>query len=419
MFYEKTTLPNGLNVVSEHIPGIRSVTLGIWFRVGSRDEELHQLGISHFMEHMMFKGTSTRSALDISMAFDGMGAELNAFTSKEYTCYYASVLDEHLAAALEILANMLQDSQFASDAIQTEREVVIEEIARYEDEPSDHVGDIFTEAMYPSNQLGRSILGTREIVGAFKHEDCAAYLKKHYHAGNAVIAAAGNIDHKALVALAKRFFGALPAGTANSRGKVEEAHRQLLTFEKKETEQAHLLYGMPGIPLGDPDRFAARLMETALGGPMSSRLFQEVREKRGLAYAVYAASSPYINASQFFIYVGTRPSNLEEVVRVLRLEIALLLERGVSAEELTRVQDYTVGHLVLASESTRDHMVRLGCNSVQDLEILSLDENIERFRSVSRADIERVATRVLSADPTVALISPLGKEEITTVFANA
>ncbi|MDR1088121.1 MAG: insulinase family protein [Coriobacteriales bacterium] len=419
MFYDKTTLTNGLDIVSEHIPGVRSITLGIWFRVGSRDEQKNQLGLSHFMEHMMFKGTDLRSALDISMAFDSMGAVLNAFTSKEYTCYYASILDEHLDAAVEILADMLQHSQFAPDAIKTEREVVIEEIARYEDEPSDHVGDIFTEAMFPSDQLGRSVLGTRQTVGAFEHESCAAYLSRHYHAGNAVMVAAGNVDHEALVALAERFFATLPGGTANTRGAVLDADRQLLTFEQKDTEQAHLLYGMPGIPLGDVDRFAGHLMDTALGGPMSSRLFQEVREKRGLAYAVYAATSPYIRASQFFVYVGTRPSNLREVLGVLRSEIALLLDSGVGAEELTRVQEYTVGHLVLSAESTRDHMLRLGSNAVQDLEILSLDENIERYRAVSQSDIERVAERVLSAEPTVAVISPLDRAELEAALADA
>lgn len=419
MFFEKTTLSNGLTVLTERIPSVRSVTLGIWFRVGSRDEMPHHLGISHFMEHMMFKGTATRSAMDISMSFDAMGAVLNAFTSKEYTGYYASVLDEHLDSAVEILADMLQNSQFATDAILTEREVVIEEIARYEDEPSDHVGDIFTEAMYPSHQLGRTILGTRKIVGAFEHDDCVSYLNEHYHAGNAVVVAAGNVDHQALVTLIERFFGALKPGIPNSRGEVIESNRKLLTFEQKDTEQAHLLYGMPGVPLGDPERFAARLMETALGGPMSSRLFQEVREKRGLAYAVYAATSPYINAAQFYIYVGSRPSNLQEVVGVLRGEITQLLDKGLTSEELKRVQDYTVGHLVLSAESTRDHMFKLGANAVQDLELLSLDETIERYRSVTLDDIKRVTQRILSAAPTVAVVSPLDGAELEAVLAEA
>jgi len=417
MFYQRTTLPNGLDVVSEHIAGVRSVTLGIWFRVGSRDEQQHQLGISHFMEHMMFKGTCNRSALDISMAFDSMGAELNAFTSKEYTCFYARVLDEHLTTAMEILADMLQNSEFTQEAIATEREVVIEEIARYEDEPSDHVGDIFTEAMFPTHQLGRSILGTRDIVGAFEHEHCSSYLKKHYHAGNAVIAAAGNVDHLQLVALTERLYHKLAQGNANERGEVLEIDRQLLTFEQKDTEQAHILFGMPGIALGSDDRFASRLMETALGGPMSSRLFQEVREKRGLAYAVFATTQPYMNASQFFIYAGTRPSNMKEVISILRLELAQLVSKGLTSEELTRAQEYTVGQLVLSEESTRSHMFRLGSNAVQELEILSLDEGISRYRAVTLDDISRVAEQVLTVPPTVAVISPLGETDLQEVLA--
>jgi len=417
MFYQQSTLPNGLDVITEKISGVRSLTLGLWFRVGSRDETADQLGISHFMEHMMFKGTHTRSALDISMAFDSMGAELNAFTSKEYTCYYARFLDEHIEDAVEILADMLLNSVFAPEAIATEREVVIEEIARYEDEPYDHVGDIFTEALFPTHQLGRPIIGTRDIVASFSQANCSGHLAQHYHAGNAVLAASGNIDHEHLVALAKTFLSKMPSGSANERGEVNEANRELLTFEQKDTEQAHLLYGMPGIPLGSDDRFACRLMETALGGPMSSRLFQEVREKRGLAYAVYAATHPYMNASQFFIYVGTRPSNLAEVIQLLRAEISLLIEKGLSEDELRRAQEYTVGHLVLSEESTRSHMLRLGSHAVQDLEILSLDEGIERYRAVTLEDTMRVTEQVLAAPPTVAVISPLSETELQLALA--
>ena len=416
MFFEKTTLANGLDILSEYLPGVRLVTLGVWIRVGSRDELPNQLGLSHFMEHMMFKGTSTRSALDISVAFDRMGAELNAFTSKEYTCYYARFLDEHLPEVVRVLADMLQDSEFATEAIQTEREVVIEEIARYEDEPSDHVGDIFTEAMYPTHQLGRSIVGTREIVGGFGHQDCQAYLSKHYHAGNAVITAAGNIAHEQLVSLVESCFSQLPAGTPNARGEVLEPKRQLLAFEQKDTEQVHLLYGMPGIALGSKDRFAGNLMELSLGGPMSSHLFQSIREQRGLAYAVYATTQAFMNASQFFIYVGTRPSNLKEVISIIRSELDLLVRAGLSTDELDLMKEFLVGNLVLSEETTRAHMVRLGSNAVQDLEILSLDENIERIRAVQLADIQRVAEMILTVKPTIAVISPLDESELHQVL---
>ncbi|MDR2672872.1 MAG: insulinase family protein [Coriobacteriales bacterium] len=416
MFYETSQLNNGFDIVSERVQGVRSVTLGIWFRVGSRDELPEQSGISHFMEHMMFKGTEQRSALDISTAFDAMGAELNAFTSKEYTCYYARVLDEHLEQAVTILADMLKHSLFAQEAIDSERQVVIEEIARYEDTPDDHVGDIFTEAMFPRHQLGRSILGTREIVGSFAHSDCVAYHQKHYHAGNAVLTAAGNIEHAALVQLCEKHFSTVAPGQVNPRGCVEGGTRERLTFEQKDTEQAHLVYGMPGVALGEDDRYAARILDSTLGGPMSSRLFQEVREKRGLAYAIYAATVPYMNAAQFFIYCGTRPANLAEVYSLIRTETAKLLERGISTEELKRVKEYLIGTMVLAMESTRDRMIKLGSHAVQGLELLSLEETIDRYRAVEPTDIQRVAKRVLSAQPTIAVISPLGKKELSELF---
>jgi predicted Zn-dependent peptidase len=412
MFYERSHLPNGFEIVTEKMPGVRSVTLGIWFRVGSRDELSEQFGISHFMEHMMFKGTASRSALDISAAFDAMGAELNAFTGKEYTCYYARVLDEHLPVAVEILADMLQNSLFAQEAVDSEREVVIEEIARYEDSPDDHVGDLFTQALFPAHPLGHSILGTRQIVGSFTHANCQDYVQRHYHAGNAVLAAAGNVDHSQLVQLCQEHFGSLAAGTPNQRRAADLADRQSLTFQQKDTEQAHLIYGMFGVPLGDDDRYASRILDSALGGPMSSRLFQEVREKRGLAYAIYAATAPYMHAAQFFVYCGTRPANLGKALEIIRAELARLLQNGLDTSELNRVKEYIIGHLVLSMESTRERMVELGAHAVQALELRSLEQHIASYRAVSLTDIQRVAERVLTQPATLAVISPLDFDEL-------
>ena len=412
MFFEQSVLPNGLTVISERMDQVRSVALGIWYRVGSRDEAPDQSGLSHFLEHMMFKGTKTRSVLDISMAFDAMGAELNAFTSKEYTCYYVRVLDEKLESAFEILSDMVTSSLFATDAIHSEREVVIEEISRSEDTPDDHIGDLFSDAFYPSVTLGRPILGTRKLVGNYEHEDCKRYHDSHYHAAQATVVAVGNIDHANLVNLCTRHLGKMPTGTPNNRGIIDEAHRKNLASLTRPTEQAHLLIGMPGIPLGDDDRYAGALLDSILGGPMSSRLFQEVREKRGLAYAVYASTSPYMNASQFAVYTGTRPTNLKEVLGIIRTEFEKMVSDGVSLEELERVQEYLVGHIVLANESTSARMSRLGRNHINGLEPLPMDEIISRYRAVTRADIQRVAERVLTAQPTVAVISPFEQEEV-------
>jgi predicted Zn-dependent peptidase len=412
MFFEKTVLPNGVTVVSESVPGVRSVVIGIWVRAGSRDEDATQSGISHFMEHMMFKGTEKRGVLDIAMAFDGMGAELNAFTAKEYTCYYARVLDERLEEAYEILCDMVTASVFADDAIASEREVVIEEIARSEDTPDDHISDVFSAAFYPNTQLGRPILGTREIVGAFNHDSCRSYHEQNYNAANTTVVAAGNIDHARLVELSGSLLGALCAGAPNPRGAIDADGRLEFVAVQRQTEQAHLLYGVPGISLGAKERYAAGILDSALGGPMSSRLFQEVREKRGLAYAVYASTAQYVNAAQFAIYTGTRPENLAEVLSIINFELQRIAADGITDEELARVCEYIVGNSLLANESTKARMIRLGRNQVWGFETPSIDEAIQCFRAVTAHDVQALAQRLFAERPTIAVISPLAPSEV-------
>jgi len=391
---------------------VRSVSLGIWFKVGSRDENETEQGISHFMEHMMFKGTAIRDAFAISEAFESIGAEQNAFTSKENTCYYSRFVSDKLPRILELLGDMVTSSLFRQDAINSEREVVIEEIARSEDTPEDYVFDLFTKAMFPAHSLGRPIIGTRNVVSSFLHDDCIRYQASHYHANNCVVVACGHVDHDELVALCELHLAKLGTGTRNTRDVVEITPADSFALLKKDTEQAHIVYGMPGIPLGDADRYAASLLDTVFGGGMSSRLFQEVREKRGLAYAVYSTNVPYYGAGQFVVYAGTRPSNMMELISIIRREIKKLLETGLTAGELERAREQVIGHIVLSMESTSQRMAKLGSNSISDLEILSLDESIRRYREVSLDDTKRVAQRILSLDPTVAIISPFDEREI-------
>ena len=412
MFYQRSILSNGITVISERMEAVRSVSLGIWFKVGSRDESDSEQGISHFMEHMMFKGTKKRDAFAISEGFESIGAEQNAFTSKEYTCYYSRFVSDKLPQVLDILGDMVTSSLFEQDAINFEREVVIEEIARSEDTPEDYVFDLFTQAMFTAHSLGRPIIGTRDVVGSFLHDDCVRYQERHYHANNCVVVACGHIDHGELVALCEQHLAGLGTGTRNTRGLVEIKPTDSFALLKKDTEQAHIVYGMPGIPLGDEDRFAASLLDTVLGGGMSSRLFQEIREKRGLAYAVYSTNVPYHGAGQFVVYAGTRPSNMMELISIVRYEIQKLLEAGLTAGELERAREQVIGHIVLSMESTSQRMVKLGLNSISDLELLSLDESIRRYREVSLDDTMRVAQRVLSLSPTIAIISPLDEQEI-------
>jgi predicted Zn-dependent peptidase len=412
VFYQQTVFDNGLTVITERMEAVRSVSVGIWFRVGSRDEDAREQGISHFMEHMMFKGTSKRDAFTISQDFESLGAEQNAFTSKEYTCYYSRFIDERLPEIMDVLGDMVSSSVFAQEAIDSEREVVIEEIARSEDTPDDYVFELFTQATYPEHSLGRPIIGTRDVVGSFMHDDCLKYRDRHYHANNCVVVAVGNIDHAELVALCQKHLASLASGVRNTRDAVKRQERAPFALMKKETEQAHIIYGMPGIPLGDDDRFAGALLDTALGGGMSSRLFQEVREKRGLAYAVYASTMPYLGTGQFVVYAGTRPSNIEEVVSIVRRELASVVQAGLSPDELARVREYVIGHIVLSMESTSQRMLRLGKGAISETDLLSLDEIIARYRAVSLEDIERLASRILAQDPTIAIISPREEQEL-------
>jgi len=391
---------------------VRSVCLGIWFKVGSRDESDKEQGISHFIEHMMFKGTEKRDAFTISEGFESLGAEQNAFTSKEYTCYYSRFVDDKLPRIFEILGDMVTSSLFLQDAINSEREVVIEEIARSEDTPDDHVFELFTRAMFPTHALGRPIIGNRETVGSFLHDDCISFKDRHYHANNCIVVACGHIDHNALLALCEQHLSKLGSGTRNSREVLTAGSSDRFSLLKKDTEQAHIVYGMPGIPLGDADRFAASLLDTVFGGGMSSRLFQEVREKRGLAYAVYSSNVAYSGAGQYVVYAGTRPSNMMDLISIVRQEIRRMYDAGLTSEELERAREHVIGHIVLSMESTSSRMVKLGTNSISDLEILSLDESIRRYREVTLDDTMRVAQRMLAQDPTIAIISPFDEQEI-------
>lgn len=410
MFYRKTVLDNGITVMSEPMESVRSVALGIWFAVGSRDESPEEAGLSHFMEHMMFKGTSTRSARDISEEFDRLGAELNAFTSKEYTCYYSRFVDEHLPKAFELLADMVVDASLADDACESEREVVTEEIARMEDTPDDRIHEIFSHALWPDHPIGLPILGSRESVSTFNHERSATFRNKHYRSGNCVVAAAGSIDHDELVALTERYLGGLAEGQRSIRPVADAAGESRIAVLEKETEQAHICYGVATMNAHHPDRFALSILDGVLGGGMSSRLFQEIREKRGLVYAVYSFSALYQDTGEFAVYAGTRPDNAEEVLRLIRIEMERVAESGVLPEELDRVRQSAKGQLVLGMESTRMRMTRLGKNEVTGGEILSADEVVQRYDAVTMSDLERVASTVLANEKVLAVIGPFTHE---------
>jgi len=411
MFYRKTVLDDGTTIISEHMDGVRSVALGIWFAVGSRDESPAEAGMSHFMEHMMFKGTPTRTAAQISEAFDQLGGELNAFTSKEYTCYYARVLDEHVPASIEILSDMVVNSLLDDDSCANEREVVIEEIARMEDTPDDRIHELFGNTLWPDHPIGLPILGSRKTVGGFGHVEATGFRRRHYLTGNTVVAASGSIDHDELVELVRTHL-ALLTGPRSARPAAHAPCASRLAVLEKETEQAHICYGVSALNAHHEDRFTLALIDAVLGGGMASRLFQEIREKKGLAYAVYSFHALYQDTGQFTIYAGTRPSNAEQVIRLIQAETERVRTEGVTPEELFRAKQSIKGHLVLGLESTRNRMTRLGKNEVTGGEILSVDEVVERVDAVTDEDVRRVASEVLSAEKVLAVIGPFSAEDL-------
>jgi len=415
MFYNRTVLDNGITVISEHMDSVRSIALGIWFAVGSRDESTAEAGMSHFMEHMMFKGTPTRSAKDISEEFEGMGAEFNAFTWKEFTAYYARFVDEQLETAFDLLGDMVSSASLEDGAIDLERKVVAEEIARRDDAPDDHVHELFDEILWPGHPLGRSTLGTRESVGGFTHNDFAAFRTHHYLTGNAIVAAAGNVDHAAIVDAAKRGLS-LADGPRSSRTPAPALERTTVKVMPKETEQAHIVLGTETFGSDHPDRFALGLLNGVLGGGMASRLFHEIREKRGLAYAVGSSPQLFQGSGQFSVYAGTQPANTEEVITIIRHEMAKMIAEGVTESELERVREGSKGRRALSMESTTSRMMRLGEAETTGTEILSIDEIMERLDEVTLDDVQRVAGEALGGHQALSVIGPVDTDSINAIM---
>ena len=411
MFYDKTVLPNGVTIVSETMRAVRSVAIGVWLTVGSRDEAPADAGMSHFMEHMMFKGTPTRTAAEISQVFDRLGAELNAFTSKEATCFYARVLDEHVDIAVEVLSDMVTNSLLAQDAIGYEREVVIEEIARYEDTPEDQIGDVFVSTLWPGHPLGKPVLGTRDTVGAFDDVQSRDFHDRYYRSGAVTVAAAGNVEHKDVVRLVERFL-TLTEGRWGERALMPAQVSTRLNVVTRDTEQAHIAWGVNGLKATDDDRFVLSVLDVVLGGGMSSRLFQEIREKKGLAYAVGSYHQLFEDAGLFGVYAGTRPSNAEQVVRLIQTEVEDVRENGITADELDLAREALKGSLVLSLESTRMRMTRLAKSEITHGEILSLDELVERIDAVAGDDVKRLAGQLFSAPRVLAVIGPLDLDDL-------
>ncbi|MDI6799275.1 MAG: pitrilysin family protein [Actinomycetota bacterium] len=414
MSFERGFLNSGVEVLMEPAPNLRSVAIGFWIRVGSRNEPREAMGISHLIEHLIFKGTKKRGAKEISDIFEGLGAEVNAFTSKEHTCYYARVIDENLGEVVNLLSEMLSAPAFRESDLSSEKEVVLEEIHHYEDTPDELIHDLFAETLWDNHPLGQSIIGCNHTVSGFKAEDISNFFSRHYTFEKTLVTVSGSFDKDNL-------FGLLEGGLKMSEFKssphpevavkVERRNRVM----KKDTEQAHMCFGYEGLGGGDGDRFAVNILDGILAGGMSSRLFQKIREEKGLAYSVFSYHSFYRDTGSLAVYVGTRPKNIDEVISLIEKEVDSLLTKGVNEAELNRVKNQTKGCLVLSMESTSSRMSRLGRSYLLHSEVLSLDEIIERVDSVTANDIARVCERVFKPGKrALSVIGPFDKDRFDT-----
>jgi predicted Zn-dependent peptidase len=385
---KKIILDNGLRVVMEEIPTCRSVAFGIWVKTGSRNETPEDNGISHFIEHMLFKGTDRYTAKDIADIFDGIGGNVNAFTSKEYTCYYAKVLDDHLPQAVEVLSNMFFNSILDPSDMSKEKNVILEEISMYEDTPDDLVHDLVSKAAYADHPLAYSILGLEKRLKAMDPDSLRQYMARHYIIENTVISLAGNINEDVLELIRKHFDG------FNNHGELQTVtaptFRDGLIFHKKKAEQNHICLSLPGYQVNHEHTYAMVLLNNMIGGGMSSRLFQEIREKRGLAYSVYSYHSSYMDSGLFTIYAGTAPGQTEEVLQVTMDVLNEIQVNGMTEAELRRGKEQLKGSLILSLESTSSRMNRLGKNELLIAKHYNLDELIARIEKVSLDQVQTV-----------------------------
>jgi predicted Zn-dependent peptidase len=397
--YVLSDLDSGERVITERLTHVRSVAIGYWIGAGSRDERDERAGVSHFIEHLLFKGSERYTAQEIAEIFDGMGGELNAATSREHTVVFARVADHHLETAIDVMSDMVFAPAFAE--VDAEREVVLEEIAMYEDQPQDYVHDLIAEAVFGSHPLGRPVIGTAEVISSISRRAISAYHRTMYMPGNVVVAAAGNLEHNELVRLleqAERKVHEPPARGRRVRPPLVKPPRPSVRFMQKDTEQYHVCLGAPGIARSDRRRFAASLLDAILGGSASSRLFQEIREKRGMAYAVYSFASQYTDTGQIGLYVGTREENLEDCLAIAVEQIEDVAAGNLKPDELERAKENLKGRVLLSMESTSNRMSRLGKSLITDTELLSLDRIIAEIDAVEAESVAELAGVLLTPD---------------------
>ncbi len=411
MHYHLSTLPNGLRVITEHMPSVRSVAVGCWIDTGTRDELANEAGASHFLEHLLFKGSERLSARDIAESFDAIGAESNAFTSKDHTCFWARLLDEDLPRGLEILAEMLQRPAFRPAEIDAERHVVIEEINMSEDDPTDVAFEQFTRGVFAGHPLEAPVLGTRESIRGMTRDDLVGYWKRRYGAGSAVIAFAGSVDHDRVVEQVVDLFGTWTGDGVHHDFAPLQVTPQVRVVTR-DTEQVNVVVGGEGLQRGDERRWAFEVLNHVLGGGMSSRLFTTIREERGLAYSVYSFRLAYADAGVWGVYAGTAPQHVGTVLDLVRAEVTKVIDEGITDAELARAKGAMRGGLALAMEDSNSRMVRLGRDELIGAPHLTIDEQIARVEAVTAADVVQVARTVLSGPKVIGAVGPLEVDDL-------
>ena len=411
--YQKTILPNGIRLVSERIPHVRSVAVGVWVDTGSRHEPPPKSGVSHFIEHLVFKGTETRSAEEVAKAVDSVGGQMDAFTTKEHTCFYVTVLDRHLPLAADLLSDILLHPLFAADDIERERSVVLQEFRMVEDTPDDLIHDLFAERVWAGHPLGRPILGDRKIILEMAREKILAHFVEEYGPGRITIAAAGQLEHAQLVDLFGKCFVDFRRPFAPRNGETPPRLTPRVELIDKPLEQVHFVVGGPGLRQDAPDRYVLYLLNTIVGGSMSSRLFQEVRERQGLVYSIYSGNAAFRDCGLFYIYAGTEPAQFPKVLRLVMQELRKLKLEGVTADELARAKEHLKGSLMLSLESTSSRMTRLAKQELYFGQYFTLDEILAAVDRVTLEEIQKLIGDLLDHAPlSLVALGPAGAKPL-------
>ena len=407
-----TTLPNGIQVITEEMPDVHSVSVGVWVQAGSRDERSEENGISHFIEHLLFKGTQRRSAQQIAKEIDGVGGILNAFTSKEFSSFYAKVLAEHLPVALDLLFDLFLNSTFSSEELEKERQVIVQEIRMVEDTPDEFIHDLFSQFFWPRHPLGFPILGRLETISRINRKTVIEYFSQHHRDLHPILVAAGNLRHEDLLNPVQEALGNLKTRAKKRQGRPPHPHRHLRVQNKK-LEQVHLLLGTQGLAATHPQRYAFSILNTVLGGGMSSRLFQEVREKRGLAYSVYSFLSSFIDSGMLGVYVGTSANAFPRVLRIILREMKKLAGDSLKSKELRSAKEQLKGTLLLSLESTDSRMGRLAKNEIYYHRFVSTNEIIEDIEKVSAEEVSSLAQQIFQPDSvSLTVLGPVTHKDI-------